>query len=161
MNTTSFNNQNQAQTTFNPTDLPGDPSGQCPMGVAQWVKTPYCIPMAGVVNTKVPASYPGHPQKWVTGPKGQNFAEGDNFGSYNCISVYGEIYPPSLGTPNFTLDTDVGTPVRRSVAQSRIDAVAMMDQRHQDVLSPIQTGLICVAIFTLMCVALVIYLNVR
>lgn len=100
-----------SMSTFDATNLPGDPMGQGPYGLApQWPgpfnlkEKPGCTLLSGTISARypIPLEY-GRFQKWVTGPKGQNFAEGDNYGSYNNVGYRGQIWPASFATPQFQL----------------------------------------------------------
>lgn len=102
---------------FDASNLPGDPMGQGPYGQASNWPGPFdvkdippgvggrgCHLIDGTVGSRYPISYEnGAFQPWVTGPKGQNFAECDNYASYNNVGYWGEIWPQAFATPNFQL----------------------------------------------------------
>ncbi len=93
-----------SMSTFDATDLPGDPMGQGPYGRASNWPEDGCHFLEGTVSARYPMSYEyGRFQPWVTGPKGQNFAECDNYASYNNVGYHGQIWPASFATPDFTL----------------------------------------------------------
>lgn len=90
--------------TFDMTNLPGDPMGQGPYGRASNWPDDGCHPLEGTISARypIPQEY-GQYQQWVTGPKGQNFAECDNYASYNNVGYRGQIWPAQFATPNFQL----------------------------------------------------------
>ena len=93
-----------SMSTFDSTNLPGDPMGQGPFGQASNWPDDGCHPIDGTVSARYPMPYEnGAFQPWVTGPLGQNFAEADNYASYNNVGYWGQIWPQNFATPNFQL----------------------------------------------------------
>lgn len=101
---TAYRNREPTMSVFDATELPGDPMGQGPFGVASNWPLPGCHFLQGTIGSQypIPMEY-GSWQRWVTGPKGQNFAEGDNYASYNNVGYWGQVWPASFATPRFQL----------------------------------------------------------
>lgn len=78
--------------------------GQGPYGRASNWPDPGCHFLKGTIGTSYPIPYQaGSFQCWVTGPRGQNFAECDNYGSYNNVGYWGQVWPQQFATPEFQL----------------------------------------------------------
>lgn len=160
MATTAYQGNNATfyhgdMSTFDATNLPGDPMGQGPFGQASNWPDNGCHFIDGTVSARYPMSYEnGTFQPWVTGPKGQNFAEGDNYASYNNVGYWGQIWPQNFATPNFQLANTKPSKSKRAKPPVRMMGGELRAKPEHFAMSDV----IAVAVMAFIVVCIIVYL---